>query len=151
MSRTLHRNDSGSERAPGELDDRLDLIFRALGDRTRRALLARLAQGPAKVTELAEPFAMSLPAVSKHLKVLERAELVARSVDGRVHRCSLRPETLETVSDWLEFYRVFWQDNLDALARYVEHEPSPPGLDSAPESRHRGKPRDGDEEPRGER
>ena len=78
-----------SVKSKNQSDDRLDLVFRALGDRTRRALLARLAEKPAMVTELAEPFAMSLPAVSRHIRVLERARLVVRKVDGRVHRCSL--------------------------------------------------------------
>ena len=104
------------------INNRLDLVFHALADRTRRALLARLAQGPAGVTELAEPFAMSLPAVSKHLKVLERARLVARAVDGRVHRCSLAAEPLQEVERWLDHYRSFWEDTLHALARYVEQD-----------------------------
>jgi DNA-binding transcriptional ArsR family regulator len=98
----------------------LDLLFRALGDQTRRALLARLAEESAKVTDLAEPFAMSLPAVSRHIRVLERAGLVVRNVDGRVHHCSLDPLPLETVDAWLAHYRRFWTGNLDALARYVE-------------------------------
>src|SRR6266852_5734156 len=89
-------------------EDRLDLIFRALGDRTRRALLARLAQAPAMVTELAEPFDMSLPAVSRHIKVLERARLVRRTVDGRVHHCALDIEPLQDVEEWIGQYRRFW-------------------------------------------
>jgi DNA-binding transcriptional ArsR family regulator len=101
-------------------DDRLDLLFRALGDRTRRALLASLAEKPAMVTELAEPFAMSLPAVSRHIRVLERARLVVRHVDGRVHHCSLDLAPLKTVEAWIHNYRRFWEENLDALARYVE-------------------------------
>jgi DNA-binding transcriptional ArsR family regulator len=103
-------------------DDRLDLVFRALADPTRRALLSSLAQGPAKVTDLAEPFKMSLPAVSKHLKVLERAGLLVRAVDGRVHRCSLSAEPLWEVEQWLSSYRPFWEQTLDALARYVEED-----------------------------
>jgi DNA-binding transcriptional ArsR family regulator len=98
----------------------LDLLFRALGDRTRRALLARLADKPARVTELAEPFAISLPAVSRHIRVLERARLVVRDVDGRVHQLSLDLSPLKTVDGWLHHYRQFWADNLDALSRYVE-------------------------------
>jgi DNA-binding transcriptional ArsR family regulator len=101
-------------------DDRLDMLFRALGDRTRRALLASLAEKPAMVTELAEPFEMSLPAVSRHIRVLERARLVVRTVDGRVHHCSLDLAPLKTVEAWLRHYRHFWEGNLDALARYVE-------------------------------
>ena len=98
----------------------LDLLFRALGDRTRRALLARLAEEPARVTDLAEPFAMSLPAVSRHIRVLERARLVVRSIDGRVHHCFLDPLPLAAVDAWLAHYHRFWTCNLDALARYVE-------------------------------
>jgi len=101
-------------------DRQLDLVFRALGDRTRRALLARLAESPAMVTELAEPFALSLPAVSRHIRVLEQARLIRRRVDGRMHRCALSLEPLRTVDDWLRDYRRFWDANLDALARYVE-------------------------------
>jgi len=98
----------------------LDLIFRALGDRTRRALLARLADKPAMVTELAQPFAMSLPAVSRHIRVLEKAGLVARTVDGRVHHCSLSATPLKDVELWLRQYRRFWEGTLESLARYVE-------------------------------
>jgi DNA-binding transcriptional ArsR family regulator len=103
-------------------DDRLDLLFRALGDRTRRALLDRLATKPAMITELAEPFAMSLPAVSRHIRVLERARLVVRHVDGRVHCCSLDLAPLKTVDEWLRHRRRFWEGNLEALRRYVEGE-----------------------------
>ena len=102
------------------VDRRLDLVFRALGDRTRRALLARLAEQPAMITELARPFAMSLPAVSRHIRVLERARLVRRTVDGRVHRCTLDLAPLESADAWLRRYRRFWHEKLDALARYVE-------------------------------
>jgi DNA-binding transcriptional ArsR family regulator len=101
-------------------DERLDTIFQALGDRTRRALLARLAKTPAMITELAAPFAMSLPAVSRHIRVLEDAGLVARAVDGRVHHCSLNPAALRSAAAWLNHYRHFWQANLQSLARYVE-------------------------------
>jgi DNA-binding transcriptional ArsR family regulator len=97
----------------------LDAIFHALGDRTRRALLARMEKGPAKITELAKPFQMSLPAVSRHIRVLEGAGLVVRAVDGRVHQCSLNAEPLKSVEGWLEHYRQFWEGSLDSLARYV--------------------------------
>jgi DNA-binding transcriptional ArsR family regulator len=97
----------------------LDLVFRALGDQTRRALLARLADKPAMVTELAQPFAMSLPAVSRHIRVLEHAGLVARTVDGRVHHCSLSATPLKDVEMWLSQYRRFWEGTLDSLARHV--------------------------------
>jgi DNA-binding transcriptional ArsR family regulator len=101
-------------------DDRLDAVFHALGHSTRRALLARLAKRPAMITELADPFAMSLPAVSRHIRVLEGAGLVTRSVDGRMHRCSLNPKPFKTIEGWLIRYRQFWEDNLAALAQYVE-------------------------------
>jgi DNA-binding transcriptional ArsR family regulator len=100
-------------------DDRLDQVFHALADRTRRSLLRRLARGPAIVTELAQPFAMSLPAISKHLRVLEGARLVRREVDGRVHRCSLDPGALAEVEGWLRERREFWEQALDALASHV--------------------------------
>jgi DNA-binding transcriptional ArsR family regulator len=111
---------SSAIRAGRSRDDRLDLVFRALGARTRRALLARLALAPATVTELAEPFDMSLPAVSRHIRVLERAKLITRTVDGRVHSCALAADPLQAVDQWLRYYRRFWDDNLDALAKYVE-------------------------------
>jgi DNA-binding transcriptional ArsR family regulator len=101
-------------------EDRLDAVFHALGDRTRRALLARLASRPARITELARPFDMSLPAVSRHIRVLESAGLIARSVDGRVHQCSLAAAPMKTADAWLDRYRGFWEGSLDALARLVE-------------------------------
>jgi DNA-binding transcriptional ArsR family regulator len=101
-------------------DDELDVLFRALGDRTRRALLARLARRPAMVTELAKPFAMSLPAVSRHIRVLEAAGLVNRTVDGRVHHCAPDFAPLRAIDLWLRHYRQFWNQQLAALARYVE-------------------------------
>jgi DNA-binding transcriptional ArsR family regulator len=97
-------------------------LFGALSDRTRRAILARLARAPATVTELAAPFDMTLPAVSKHLKVLEAAGLVARAIDGRIHRLSLEAHPLQDADRWLEHYRDFWTDTLDRLARHVERE-----------------------------
>jgi len=100
--------------------DRLDRVLHALSDRTRRALLRRLAAGEAMVTELAEPFAMSRIAVSKHLRVLEAAGLISRCVEGRIHRCSIRPEPLREVERWLSDYRTFWTDKLEALARFAE-------------------------------
>src|SRR5436190_1836603 len=92
-----------SSRSPVEA--RLDSVFRALGDTTRRRILARLARGPATVTELAEPFAISLPAISRHLKVLEHARLIVRHVDGRIHRCVLHADPLSVIETWLEQYR----------------------------------------------
>ncbi|MFN0304761.1 MAG: ArsR/SmtB family transcription factor [Burkholderiales bacterium] len=105
-------------------EDRLDRVFHALGDRTRRAILARLAAGPAMITELALPFAMSLPAVSKHLRVLESAGLVERTVQGRVHQCSLQAHALGEIEAWLAFYRPYWAGTLDALAQFVEEKRS---------------------------
>ena len=113
---------SSRPRERASLDDRLDLVFQALADRTRRALLARLAHKPSKVTDLAAPFEMSLPAVSRHIRVLERARLIRRTIDGRVHRCSLSAEPLHQAEAWLEHYRPFWEDTLDALASYVARE-----------------------------
>jgi DNA-binding transcriptional ArsR family regulator len=101
-------------------EDSLDEIFHALSDRTRRAMLARLASGPASVTELARPFAMALPSASKHVRVLEKAGLVQRIVDGRIHRCSLSPLALKDAGAWLDDYRAFWEGQLAALARYAE-------------------------------
>lgn len=115
MSRSKHKSKGLAA------DARLDLIFRALGDQTRRTLLAQLARGPAMITELAEPFGISLPAVSRHIRVLERARLVERTVDGRVHRCSLRAEPLREAERWLTHYREFWTGTLDALARHVQN------------------------------
>ncbi|HKE89661.1 MAG TPA: metalloregulator ArsR/SmtB family transcription factor [Gemmatimonadales bacterium] len=97
----------------------LDLLFHALAHRTRRALLARLARRAATVTELARPFAMSLPAVSRHIRVLEHARLVRRTVDGRVHHCAPNFAPLHSVDAWLRHYRRFWEGQLDALARYA--------------------------------
>lgn len=98
----------------------LDRIFRALGDPTRRAMLGTLASGSASVTRLAEPFAMSLPAASKHIRVLETAGLVERSIDGRVHNCSLRPGGLEAAQSWLETQQRFWDETLTSLVDYVD-------------------------------
>jgi DNA-binding transcriptional ArsR family regulator len=102
------------------LDDRLDLVFQALANRTRRELLRRVSAGPARVTDLAAPFGMSLPAISKHLGILERAGLINRSVKGREHSCALGAEPMATAAEWLSAYRVFWEANLDSLTRFVE-------------------------------
>jgi DNA-binding transcriptional ArsR family regulator len=104
-------------------DDRLDAVFSALGDPTRRGILSRLATGPASVSELAEPFAMTLPAVSKHLRVLERAGLMRRERDGWYHRCHLEAGPLENAASFLARYQPFWERTLDELARYVESSP----------------------------
>src|SRR5207302_3320759 len=92
---------------------RLDAIFAALADPTRRAILARLASGQASVTELAGPFEMSLPAISKHLKVLERAGLITRGREAQWRPCRLRAGPLKDAADWLEHYRRLWEQSLD--------------------------------------
>jgi DNA-binding transcriptional ArsR family regulator len=101
------------------LPDPLSATFAALADPTRRAILGRLAMGEATVGELASPFAMSLPAVSKHLAVLEGAGLIARERDGRMRRCTVRAEPLRVASEWIETYRRFWEGRFDALADYL--------------------------------
>ena len=98
---------------------RLDATFAALADPTRRAILARLATGEASVMELAEPFAMSQPAISKHLKVLEHAGLITRSREAQWRPCKLEPQALKSVDDWLERYRRLWEDRLDRLEDYL--------------------------------
>jgi DNA-binding transcriptional ArsR family regulator len=102
-----------------EPDDHLSLTFAALADPTRRAILARLASGEASVTELAEPFEMSLPAVSKHLKVLERAGLIVRSRDAQWRPCHLEATRLKEVADWVGHYRRFWEESFDRLDEYL--------------------------------
>jgi DNA-binding transcriptional ArsR family regulator len=99
--------------------DRLSVTFAALADPTRRAILARLAAGDASVTELAEPFDMSLPAVSKHLKVLERAGLIARGREAQFRPCRLEPAALDDVSDWVDRYRRVWEERLDRLDSFL--------------------------------
>ena len=110
-------------------DDRLSVIFGALADPTRRAILARLAEGDATVTELAEPFPISLPAISRHLKVLERAGLISRSRSGQWLSSTLEGAPFKEATDWMEHYRQFWDasfDRLDAHLRRVQgqHESS---------------------------
>jgi DNA-binding transcriptional ArsR family regulator len=100
--------------------DRLDATFAALADPTRRAILARLATGEATVTELAAPFAMSLPAVSKHLKVLERAGLIARSRAAQWRPCRLEAAPLKEVADWVAEYRDHWEERFDRLDDYLQ-------------------------------
>src|SRR5262245_16372133 len=100
----------------------LDLTFSALSDPTRRAILSRLSEREASVLELAEPFRISLPAISKHLHVLERANLIARRKEGRVHRIRLNAAPLQDISDWVEHYRIFWQKALDRFESYLKEE-----------------------------
>jgi DNA-binding transcriptional ArsR family regulator len=114
----------------------LDATFAALADPTRRAILARLAAGEASVSELAEPFDMSLPAVSKHLKVLERAGLIARGRDAQRRPCRLEPLRLKDVSDWVEQYRRFWEESFDRLDEYLRELARAEVKPAAKESRH---------------
>jgi DNA-binding transcriptional ArsR family regulator len=99
--------------------DRLSSTFSALADPTRRAILARLALGETSVTELAQPFAMSLPAISKHLKVLERAGLIVRGREAQWRPCRLEAGPLKDAADWLEHYRHFWEQSFDRLDDYL--------------------------------
>jgi DNA-binding transcriptional ArsR family regulator len=100
--------------------DRLSATFAALSDPTRRAILARLASGETSVTELAQPFAMSLPAISKHLKVLERAGLIVRGREAQWRPCRLEAGPLKDAADWLERYRRFWEESFARLEDYLE-------------------------------
>ena len=101
-------------------DTDLDRTFHALADPTRRAILARLAQGEATVNELAAPFAISLPAVSKHLKVLEQAGLISRGRDAQYRPCRLEPKPLTDAASWIETHRQHWEESFDRLANYLE-------------------------------
>lgn len=101
--------------------DTLSLTFAALADPTRRAILARLAEGEATVTELAEPFAMSMPAISRHLKVLERAGLISRGREAQWRPCRLEVGALEDVDTWLQRYREHWEERFDRLDAYLQH------------------------------
>ncbi len=102
--------------------DALSTTFSALADPTRRAILARLAQGAASVNELAEPFAISLPAVSRHLKVLERARLITREREAQWRRCRLAPRPLKDAAAWVNRYRAFWEARFDALEKLFARE-----------------------------
>jgi DNA-binding transcriptional ArsR family regulator len=101
-------------------EDRLNATFAALADPTRRAILARLATGEASVNELAEPFEISLPAVSKHLKVLERAGLIARGREAQWRPCTLQAGPLKDIANWVEQYRRFWEQSFDRLDEYLK-------------------------------
>jgi DNA-binding transcriptional ArsR family regulator len=106
--------------AAGPLDESsLDATFAALADGTRRQILARLARGEATVNELAEPFAMSLPAISKHLKVLERAGLISRGRNGQFRPCRLEADRLDVATDWIEHNRQIWNDRFDKLSAHL--------------------------------
>ena len=97
----------------------LDRVFSALADPTRRAILSRLTRRPATINEIAKPFHVSLNAISKHLMVLERAGLLRREIKGREHHCSIEPRPLREADEWLEHYRQFWEQRMDALQAYV--------------------------------
>ena len=103
----------------------LDATFAALADPTRRAILARLADGEVNVMELAEPFKMSQPAISKHLKVLEGAGLVSRQKEGRVHSLKLEAAPMKQAQQWIEEYRRFWEENFDRLGDYLKQLQTP--------------------------
>lgn len=120
--------------------DRLDATFAALSDPTRRAILARLRTGEASVNELAEPFDMSLPAISKHLKVLERAGLVERGRDAQRRPCRLAPAPLREVVEWAEDYRQHWEESFDRLDDYLKDLQAPTKTKTKKEKSH-GRPR----------
>jgi len=103
-------------------DRQLDDVFGALADPTRRKIIQRLEKGPTRVTEMASHFRISLPAVSKHLRVLENAGLLKREREGRVHRISLDAKRMKTAMQWLEHYRVFWESRLDSLSDFLNEE-----------------------------
>jgi DNA-binding transcriptional ArsR family regulator len=105
---------------------RLDLIFRALGDQTRRAMLERLAKGEQTVSELAEPHEMSLAAASKHIQTLERAGLVKRTVRGRIHYCRIEPQPLARADSWLRSYEQLWDTRIDRLIELLRHPDNSP-------------------------
>jgi len=116
--------------------DTLSNTFAALADPTRRAILARLTSGAASVGELAEPFAISLPAVSRHLKVLERAKLITREREAQWRRCRLAPQPLKAAADWVERYRIFWEARFDALDDLLAR-PTPPEKRHGPRRRRK--------------
>lgn len=110
----------------------LDRTFAALADPTRRAILARLARGDTTVGDLARPFRVSRPAISKHLRVLERAGLVRRAPEGRMSRCELDAAAMREAAEWIDRYRVFWSNRLGALKRYVEQPRKPEAKERHP-------------------
>jgi DNA-binding transcriptional ArsR family regulator len=121
--------------------DRLSMTFSALADPTRRAILARLALGETTVNELAEPFEMSGPAISKHLKVLEGAGLITRGRDAQWRPCRIEPEALKPVDAWLERYRQFWEQSLDRLDAYLHEVQAQEKEQAAKKPRRRRKPK----------
>lgn len=119
--------------------DHLSATFQALADPTRRAILARLSQGPASVNDIAAPFSMSLPAVSKHLKVLERAQLIARGKEAQWRPCALKAAPLKVATDWMEQYRRFWEARFDRLDDYLKELQAQPATAKAPTRKSRKK------------
>jgi DNA-binding transcriptional ArsR family regulator len=113
-------------------EDRLSVIFGALADPTRRAILARLAAGDATVTELAEPFPISLPAISRHLKVLERAGLISRSRSGQWRSSTLEAAPLREATEWMEQYRQYWDENMQRLDAHLRRVQARPGSGVSP-------------------
>ena len=112
----------------------LDSVFHALGDPTRRRMLRELASGERTVGQLAEPFAISLAAASKHIKALESAGLIRREVRGRTHVCRLEPGPLASAHEWLSFYEKFWTDRLDVLERLLRNDKTKPSSDNGDDS-----------------
>ncbi len=100
-------------------EENLTLVFSALSDPTRRAMLKRLGQNEMSIADLSEPFAITKSAITKHVKVLENAGLLKRTIDGRVHHCRLNIAPLEEASDWMKFYQSFWNDKFDRLSKYL--------------------------------
>jgi DNA-binding transcriptional ArsR family regulator len=119
--------------------DRLSSTFAALSDPTRRAILALLALGETSVSKLAEPFAMSLPAVSKHLKVLERAGLITRGRDAQMRPCKIEVNALKEADDWLEEYRRLWEQRLDLLEDYLQTLQAEEATKAKPKEKKRGR------------
>jgi DNA-binding transcriptional ArsR family regulator len=118
--------------------DHLSATFAALADPTRRAILARLSLGEISVTELAEPFDMSLPAVTKHLKVLEKAGLITRGRHAQWRPCRLKAAPLREVSDWVEQYRRFWEEKLDRLGEYLKELQAEEAAAASPKEKKHG-------------
>ena len=112
-------------RMVNQSDGRLDVVFRALGDPTRRAMLARLAKGEMTVSELAGPYRISLAAASKHIQTLERAGLVRRTVRGRMHFCRIDPRPLERADEWLRGYERLWDTRIERLVELLRHPDNP--------------------------
>lgn len=105
-----------------QASNNLDQVFFALSDATRRAILSRLAEGSTTIGELAEPFEISSPAISKHMKILEKAGLIERRIEGRQHHCTLSTGSLKTAEDWISFHRKFWESRLDALEDLLKNQ-----------------------------